>query len=263
MYIRHRKFHHLFLVAAGFFAVLIPAFASAGVMEEKLAGFFGVTPDRIFIECPQNSYALTGEGASQNLRVCLNRADHEKRCEITVHGLSLAPNVNAVSFQVKIADTVPHNEFHGVLQVHSFPDKGTAEKWRCPVMSLETADGKFRMFDRWDATPVSITSGYNCTEPGSTISGRDVLRDVKITPGEWQDFSMMTKLSYQDDGVLQASIDNKSSLLIKGPNTFNDKRDPFLKFGIYKPTGWEKGHDLSCVSYRNVKIDTGGAHDAP
>ena len=225
-------------------------------MKGRLAEFFNVSPDQIYIECDQNTYQLGEEGGMPVLNVCLNKVDQKKRrCEITVHGLKRSPSVNKISYDINIADTTPHKEWESVMQIHSFPDKG--EAWRCPVTALEAEKGAFRIFNRWDASPLSTTYGYNCAEPGSSISSRNIIKDVDIKPGQWQKVELNLTLSTGADGRYQAIIDNANSGMIEGPNTYNDQKLPFVKFGIYKPTSWEDDHQQTCVKYRNVKIVTG------
>jgi hypothetical protein len=244
------KIKNITLFFLSFFIFASAHAAEPSDINERLAAFFKVSPDRIRVECPQNSYELTG---ADELKICLNKADRQRRCEITVSNLARAPAENKISFELNFSDPKPRKEWESVMQIHSFPDKG--EAWRCPVTALEVKDGSFRMYDRWDSSPLSHTSGYNCTEAGSSISARPVLENVLLKAGQWQDVHLDAALS-PVDGTFQMKIDKKASELIRGPNTYNDEKSPFLKFGIYKPTSWEEGHEMSCVKYRNVKIVT-------
>lgn len=238
----------------GFLILTCPAKADDAV-NQKLAKFFGVEKERIFVECPQQSFSLEDK-IEPVLNICLKKLDKQKRCEIAVHNLKRVPAAHNISYEISVKDPQPRREWQSFMQIHSFPDKG--EAWRCPVAALEAEDGTFRIYNRWDASALSLTTGHNCTEPGSSISGRSILQDVSVMPGAWQKVNMDVALSTEENGHFQAKIGPKDSGLINGPNTFNDKKDPFLKFGIYKPTSWEKGHVETCVQYRKVEIVTHG-----
>ncbi|PZP55833.1 MAG: hypothetical protein DI586_05575 [Micavibrio aeruginosavorus] len=225
------------------------------VVKAKLARFFGVDADRIWLECSQDSFSLDEEDGQSVLNVCLREKDRKQRCEISVHRLSLAPVVNHISFEFKHIDATRRSRWETLMQIHSFPDKG--EKWRCPVAPLEIINGTLRMMSRWDSSPMSQPVGYSCAGAGSTVSTREFIKDIPLIPGKWQKVDLATKLSYKDDGTIRLKIDNKDSGLITGPNRYNDEKLPFVKFGIYKPTGWEKGHVSTCTRYRNVKIVSG------
>ncbi len=247
--------HKNLLQILGMFLLLFSSatFAGDNLAEREIAEFFDVSADRVHIECPQRSYNFTTEDNQTILNFCLDKVDQNKRCEVSIAGLDRSPDINEISYDLKIADITPRNLWQSVMQIHSFPDEG--EKWRCPVLSLETVAGNFRSFNRWDVSPVSKTLGYNCAEAGSTISSRSVIDNVPIRPGEWQKIEFASRLSAQD-GSLQLKVDEKDSGVLRGPNIFNDKKPPFLKFGIYKPAGFEKGHLKSCVKYKNVKISS-------
>ncbi len=248
------NYKNLFLILILF--SLLPcqkSFAAEDAIKTKMADFFNVSPERIYIECPQNSYRFSEEEGQETLNFCLHKLDQNKRCEVSISNLGRSPEINRISYDIKVADVTPRKLWQSVMQIHSFPDEG--EKWRCPVMSLEVVNGTFRSFNRWDASPVSRTLGYNCAEAGSSISSRPVLNDVAVKPGHWQKVELTSKLSIEE-GELLLKIDGKGSGSLEGPNIFNDKKPPFLKFGIYKPTGFEKGHVESCVKYKNVKILT-------
>lgn len=228
---------------------------SAGLRND-LSAFFGVSPERISVECPQQSYRLEEEQGGKILNICLNKADNQNRCEIAIHDLPRSPAKTSIEFQVNYADETSFKRWQSLMQIHSFPDEG--EEWRCAPITLEIKDGNFRVMDRWDATTISRTFGDRCAERGSSISGRQLIDDIKVRPGEWQDVKIDAKLSYGTDGELHASVDGRESPLVLGPNIFNDQKKNFLKFGFYNPAGWEDGHGLSCVRYRNVKIKTDG-----
>jgi hypothetical protein len=234
--------------------LFLAAPAWAGEREAEFARFFGVDEKRIFVECRDESFEFRREAGASVLNMCLRPGKHGTRCEVAIHDLPRAPRENIVSFDVRQSDDVPRKRWHSVMQIHSFPDKG--EIWRCPVMALEVEENRFRMFNRWDREARSVAVGYDCAGAGSTLQSRQVFGDVAVRPGAWQTVKMNAVLSWKDDGRLRAGVDGHGGALLEGPNIYNDRRGNFLKFGIYKPTGWEAGHDKVCVDYRNVRIET-------
>lgn len=240
-----------------------PSFAgqSVGVDERLLAKFFGVPVGGIYIECPQKSFEIRKTKENQELRMCLSPWDHENRCEVSIVSLPKFPIKTRISMQVKPSRETPSDRWHSILQIQTFPDKG--EAWRCPPFSLETMNERFRAYSRWDASPLSRTSGYHCTESGSSISAQEVISGIPVAYGEWQSISLDMFLSpYNEEGWLSLKI-GQSAATMKGGNTYNDKKLPYLKLGIYKPSGWEEQEKRAglpnCVTYRNVKIVSLGA----
>ena len=55
-------------------------------------------------------------------------------------------------------------------------------------------------------------------------------------------------------GVHGVWVNGRQVADAKGP--YNDQRGPYLKFGVYKPTGWTQGGPYT-VSYRNISVVTG------
>lgn len=156
----YRNFIFVFCWLSGGVAVAAPS-------EQQIADFIGGTRDQIHIECPQKSYDIKSDGEGGFLNICLNYKDAQKRCEISISGFDNIPAQYDVSFELKEAKNSPSERWHTVMQIHSFPDK--TEKWRCPPLSVEVKNGKFRAYSRWDIHKVSRTYGNNCTEAGSSI----------------------------------------------------------------------------------------------
>ena len=218
-----------------------------------LADFFGVPRKAIQIECPQHSFELTHHNKDQELSVCLHRTAKRKRCEIVIKTFEKSPHINHVSFEAKTNHNINHpTEWVGLMQIHAFPDVG--EKWRCPPFSLETHRNRLRMYNRWDTQKISKTTGYNCAQKGNSIQSRTVFGNYPIQQNEWFSLDMDLKLSHRDDAQTNVILDQGAPISMKGPNIYNDHKMPYLKFGIYKPTSWERGHLMSCVTYRKMDI---------
>ena len=69
------------------------------------------------------------------------------------------------------------------------------------------------------------------------------------------------KWSHKSDGLLEVWKDGKLVVRKTGPNTYNDKRGPFLKMGIYKPQ-WKSKPELSKVTKRVIYFDEVRVGDA-
>lgn len=232
----------------------VPATPNKQILLEQLAQFFQRPVKEISIECKGHSFSIEKEGNADYLHVCVHRAMHQKRCEITLHALKPFPAHNLISYDVRIGgDWQVRPWWFAVTQIHSFPDKG--EAWRCPVASLEVKQGFFRFPNRWDSNLISRTTGYNCTEPGSTIQQRMLFSSVPVRPDDWHHVSLDAQLSGTEPGEIKAAMDGNQLADSKGLNAYNDKRGTFLKFGIYIPNGWGKAEKSLCADYRHVRLE--------
>jgi len=220
-------------------------------LTEKIAIFLKIPIHRIFLECSSKEIDFPVLDGQKTMRMCLRKTDRKKRCEISIHNLTIAPEPQKISFEALIENSAPApKKWFSIMQIHSFPDKG--EKWRCPPFSLEYFENTLRLFNRWDTKKTSKTFGDNCTEEGSSIASKTVFSDIPLE--KWIKISLDLKLSFGEDGYINTSIGKQGFTKLIGPNIYNDKRLPFLKFGIYKPTSWDKQHKMSCVTYRNIDI---------
>jgi hypothetical protein len=120
--------------------------------------------------------------------------------------------------------------------------------------------GEFRVFNRWDEKKISETDKYGCVAPNGSIQSREVLGNIPLAYDDWRRFSLSMNVSPYKDGTLEASIGEKSSGELPGGNVYNDKRPPFIKFGIYKPAGWSESELQSgkeiCASYKNFHMQS-------
>lgn len=228
------------------------------VNKQEVADFFNIPADKIALECPQKTYGFEGKGDDKFFFLCLREKDKQKRCEVAIHALDYLPLSYSISFDVMEHAGSPSDRWHSFFQLHSFPDK--AEKWRCPPVSLEAYQGQYRGFNRWDASEISKTLGYNCTEEGSSIQGRQILSERPIKYGQWQSFLLQMDATHTRKGHLKLNIENKNVYDAGGPNMFNDKKPPYIKLGIYKPAGWspseiDSGEPI-CIGYKRLKIET-------
>lgn len=247
-------FATLFIINAGAIGL-----SCAAPSDSRLAAFFGVAEKDISVECPQDTYSIVQEGKVDTLRMWIRAGKNEKRCEIAVKTLSKDSKLaQRVSFDVMQPSTNISKEWYAIMQIHSFPDKNLGEVWRCPPLSFEAMNRGYRAFSRWDKNEKSLTSGYNCTEEGSTIKARELMSNVPVLYDSWQKLTLDIVMSPFDDGQVRLAVGRFVSPVFKGGTRFNDAKPPYLKFGIYKPAGWtaeerQRGQDL-LVFYKNVEI---------
>ncbi len=220
--------------------------------QRTIADYLGINPDLVFIECNHKTYSITED---YTLKICLNKEDQEKRCEISIKTFSKPPAINDISFSFRLSGDALEEKYHySLLQIHSFPDQKLGEKWRCPPFTMDMTGNHLAIQSRWDAQKRSQTSGYNCTEPGSSIQSSTFLTQENIKTGTWYPFAMSARLSYASDGFMKLNAFNHEQKYF-GPNAYNDERPPYLKLGIYKPTSWTGAQKSICMEYKDIKMN--------
>ena len=192
-------------------------------------------------ECLSNQYTIENNAFDTSLYYKFHKT---KRCEIATHELIKMDQPFDMTFIFTTANIEMNDpEWHLIFQIHSFPDAG--EKWRCPVLSLEVVKGTLRMTNRWDLMQISYLEDGTCAAPKNSIKRREIFSHYIFEPDLKYKIRIVGKLATDETGKLQISINNKVLGDFHGPNTFNDKRGPYLKFGIYKPTWWANKEAIS------------------
>lgn len=201
-----------------------------------------VSPISLVYECHPT---LWDKGSlSTSVEFKLKPKKGRKRCEIAVQKGLKRDKPFSLSFRFMVDDTYQYsNQWHSYFQIHSFPDKG--EIWRCPIMALETKNGKLRMFNRWDHKKVSSTEYGSCASNGNSIRSRKLFEGVTYEANVWNQFRIEGVLSTSNNECLKTYLNGVLLSETCGPNTFNDARMPFFKLGIYKPTSWDKYPEIS------------------
>ena len=219
---------------------------------------FNLYTDKDFLigppECGGENSIVTEPG--ENFTTFTHIRGNNLRCELAIQDLMPVGKPFRIKFEFKMNSYFPlTTEWHSIFQVHSFPDEDVDEVWRCPIMALAMDKGKLSMYNHYDLSYKSIPGLYNCDDdnPATTIQTENFVTDVEYSITEWNTFEMYGTLSLTDDECLTVKI-NTTVNSYCGPNTFNDARRPFLKFGIYKPTSWQFYNQLS-VAYRNVSFE--------
>lgn len=144
-------------------------------------------------------------------------------------------------------DWVNDPSYEITAQFPSKPDS-SLEDGRSPALTLAVYEDKWRVSNRWD--PKQITKNRNPRPEGGS-KGWSL---GEIEKGKWTDWVFHVKWSSQSDGLLEVWKDGKLVVRKTGPNTYNDKRGPYLKLGIYKPQ-WEDKPELSRATKRVIYFD--------
>jgi hypothetical protein len=210
----------------------------------------------LFNECRQDT--VDGDLVSGGETTFTLRAEDRdrRRCEIAVHHHLRADHTTVIAFQFRLASDWPRHDdrWAAIFQIHSFADKGEGAK--CPIMALEVIGSRARAFNRWDASPISDTAQGPCADRSTTIKSRPLFQDVPLDVDRWTEVKIVYRPSLAAEGRIAVSIARHQVADAKGPNMYNDQRGPYLKFGVYKPTGWTQAGPYT-ISYRNISVVAG------
>lgn len=182
-----------------------------------------------------------GAGAA---RFTLNYPD--KRAEKNKFSAGRPGQERWIGFSIYIpTNWQDHDNFTIVSQIKGMPDDG--EPSRSPLLSLEVRNGVWKLYNRWDPNPISKPrSGGN----GGTIQSRQVFSGPYVK-GQWTDWVIHAKWSYNDDGLLEIWQDNVKLGSWSGPNCYNDTEHSFhFKIGMYKP-GYHSNNPSPLILYHD------------
>jgi hypothetical protein len=140
-----------------------------------------------------------------------------------------------------LADPVPEV----LAQWHEIPDWDLGEDWRSPPISLEIKNDHYYVKVLWASNPVNS----NRTKDG------ELFYDLgPVDKSKWTDWVFHIKFRYDSTGILEVWKNKTKILLREGPNSYNDKRFPYFKIGIYK-WGWASGGERSPENTRVIYFD--------
>lgn len=139
------------------------------------------------------------------------------------------------------------SDFEILAQWHNVPDFDLGETHRSPPISLSTENG------HWYITILWATDSVNTNK---TITGKKIVDLGPYRYGKWTDWLFHINFSYQSDGVLEVWKNGKLKYSQYGPNSYNDKKYPFFKFGIYKPL-WNRpdSNKVTTITKRVIYYD--------
>lgn len=141
------------------------------------------------------------------------------------------------------SDYVADNVWELVTQWYPYGDDD-AEWGRQPVLALFTTKGVWTLANKSSpevSTPINHPS----------ISTRQ-WDFGPLELNRWTDWVLNVKWTHKSDGFFKVWKDGKLVLDYKGPTSYNDKRGPFVKQGMYK--GWAK-MKIDKVTTRTVYHD--------
>jgi hypothetical protein len=202
----------------------------------------------IHTECDMNKILFSNDGS---IHFSLQRTSKKKRCEIAVLNFLQYSRLFRVEFDFKTQSLYELDDWHSYFQIHAMPDEG--ENWRCPIYALETFRGKLRSFLRWDYQNISILNQGSCASSSNSIQSIMLFEEVKYNNSAWNHFSILGSLGLGKNNCLEIRLNNVLLAKHCGANIFNDKSPPYLKFGIYKPSGWRRAHSIY-LDVKNLEV---------
>ncbi len=125
-----------------------------------------------------------------------------------------------------------------LVQWHGSDKKSLGEVSRIPSMAFRYVDGKFAITLRHSAERI--------VRDADAVKSEEVFKTKKFPPGEWNDFVVQVKWSYQEDGFVNVWWNGKQIVQYHGPVGYNDDIGPYFRFGLYRDAT-----DKTYVAYFN------------
>ena len=162
----------------------------------------------------------------------LNKTDKTvydgKRSEVLFAAEKSVPVERWYGFNIFLPKSFVVDDLPEILaQWHATPDFDLGEDYRSPPIALTVQNGSWLLDTRW---------ATNAVNTNSNVTGREVKDLGKTETEKWTQWVFHIVFSYKNDGLIELWKDGKLVYTRKGPNYYNDKIGPYLKFGIYK---WE------------------------
>lgn len=158
--------------------------------------------------------------------------------------------VYSFSNLIPVADEADDSKGTIIAQWHELPDFDEGEEWRNPPLALITKGDKFYLSNRWASKKVNTNK---------EIDGQQLFDLGSYEEGQWYDWKINVKWSYQEDGFLEVWKNDELVVRQFGPNTYNDDNGPYLRLGIYQNGGWKNRQathkELILDDVRVVKVD--------
>jgi len=136
-----------------------------------------------------------------------------------------------------------------IAQWHDVPDFILGETWRSPPISLKIVNDHYYIHYLW-ATFIINTD--------LTKSGEKKVDLGPVDKNKWNDWVFHIKFSYKSDGIIEIWKNRNKIFTFYGPNSYNDRSNPYFKLGIYK-WGWNgwasySPQDERVLFYDEVRI---------
>ena len=132
-------------------------------------------------------------------------------------------------------------------QMHGIPDKDLGEPYRNPNIGLSLRGDTWVISGKWDNKRVTLNKGY---------AGQWSKEVGRLKKGVWETWVFRMTLSYTETGNGRLTIwrDGKQVFDRKGPNSYNDLKAPYFKFGLYKPS-WRPQYKNSTSTRYTLYFD--------
>ena len=95
-----------------------------------------------------------------------------------------------------------------------------------PSLSFRFVNGKFSIRLRHSSDKV--------IRDADAVADEDLFKTKDLPLGQWQDFVVQAKWSYQDDGLANVWWNGQEIVEYRGPVGYNQQFAPKLKFGLYR-----------------------------
>lgn len=159
------------------------------------------------------------------------------------------PRRQQVSFDfwVDADDYVGDSKLAIIMQYHSYPDENLGEGWRNPISSLLIRDGLLQYDYRSSVEQVTPKVGGKYQ-----YSSFKAIKLGAPRWGAWNSIRLEQRFD-PSNGLVEILLNGKRVSVDPARIGFNDRRGPFLKFGLYCPGGSDKPQKV--IRFRNVMVD--------
>ncbi|SHN04112.1 protein of unknown function [Salegentibacter salegens] len=131
-----------------------------------------------------------------------------------------------------------------VGQWHDQPDIGETTA-RSPSNAIITGNDRIRWMIRWDSTRI---------KQDNNSEGLHYIDLGKIPKNKWIDWVVHIKYSHTNTGILEVWMDGVKVIDRQNmPNSYNDEKYPYFKFGVYK-WKWGTAATQRVIYYDEVRI---------
>ncbi|UBZ11047.1 polysaccharide lyase [Leeuwenhoekiella palythoae] len=154
-----------------------------------------------------------------------NAVSGGKRSEMVYN--SVTAKERWYTFSTYLEDFISDSYSVIIFQLHGVPDKN--EAYREPNIAIAIQNNEYFL---------RVIGDQNRITDKSKVTTRYAKSLGLIKDNTWSNWVMHIKLSYGKDGLLEVWKDGKLVHQEMGPNCYNDRFLPYLKFGLYIP-GWK------------------------
>lgn len=130
-------------------------------------------------------------------------------------------------------DWQPDGNEIAVMQMHNVPDNWKGEWGLSPPLELSLLNNTWVLRTTRGRTPTWFNRKGDIHH--------DVAWSEPFERGKWTSWTVRTKWSLDDDGIIEVEKDGNLILQRHGANCYDNLLAPYLKFGVYAPTWIHSG----------------------